>query len=987
VASDYDRIRRDNEIEYGRGARLLEFAKKNFPRRAHFLLELLQNAEDVGAKTINFALGRGGIEVRHDGRHFNEPEVRGVCGVGESTKTGDLTQIGTFGVGFKSVELYTCSPEVHCGDEHFVIERGFFPRAAQRREPGDSFTTLFVLPFDNLEMPANRAFREIADRLDSLSARTLLFLQSVHRLEWVIDDGTSSRTISRRLCATEGPSRVVILEEPDGTAAAERWLVFQRAVAIPGRNKTVGVEAAFQLEKSQADPIWRIVRVTDSPLVVFFPTDKPTQLGFLIQGAYRTTLARDSIPEDDAWNRTLVKETAVLVADTLPRLRDLGLLTVSVLETMPIDPSDFPEHGMFRPIFESVRETLREQPLLPTHDGAFVTAKNAKLAEENDLRELLSSRELGDLFSADAKWISGEVTGELRGYLSNELDVEEFTWDKFVRRLDAAFIQQRTDEWVTKFYSLLNKRPHLWRSPRGSWDSGGPLRDKPFIRLEDGSHVAPFRNDDAPNVYLPPEGPTDYPIVKREIAADEAARLFLGSLKLKKPSAVTDVIENVLPKYAPDALAAGALTAAQHAGHIEKIIHALRSADQDEKSALEKRLKETPFLRAENVVIGETVFMRPEKGYIRSPELELYFAGNADAHFLARDYTQEQAEVFCQLGVSRTVRVRCKPADSPGYVAIEDYWGSHKRGLHHFDPSAEIDGLEHALTTANSELAAYVWSELLIPNRHLVRGTVESSSRQTFENARCEVKLSKLGQLVCESAWLPSQGGTFHKQAELSLDDLPGGFVRDESLASALGMKPAALEARARQAGMALVRLDEYEEFKSWQAQRSTPEFPQKESSNRELRSKRVTEEAKKARPKQYDQVTQSLRTSDDLQKDARTYLEHEYTDDYQRMFCQVCEKEMPFKLDNGKYYFEAVECVKDADREHRQNHLALCPTCAAKYRHANGSSSKLREAILHASGFKVPVILAREPQTIRFVEEHLQDMQAALQSESTPQG
>jgi len=193
VASDYDRIRRDNEIEYGRGARLLEFAKKNFPRRAHFLLELLQNAEDVGAKTINFALGRGGIEVRHDGRHFNEPEVRGVCGVGESTKTGDLTQIGTFGVGFKSVELYTCSPEVHCGDEHFVIERGFFPRAAQRREPGDSFTTLFVLPFDNLEMPANRAFREIADRLDSLSARTLLFLQSVHRLEWVIDDGCVRR--------------------------------------------------------------------------------------------------------------------------------------------------------------------------------------------------------------------------------------------------------------------------------------------------------------------------------------------------------------------------------------------------------------------------------------------------------------------------------------------------------------------------------------------------------------------------------------------------------------------------------------------------------------------------------------------------------------------------------------------------------------------------------------------------------------------------
>jgi hypothetical protein len=37
-------------------------------------------------------------------------------------------------------------------------------------------------------------------------------------------------------------------------------------------------------------------------------------------------------------------------------------------------------------------------------------------------------------------------------------------------------------------------------------------------------------------------------------------------------------------------------------------------------------------------------------------------------------------------------------------------------------------------------------------------------------------------------AWLPGRDGTFRRPAELSLDDLPPTFARDEGLAQALGM-------------------------------------------------------------------------------------------------------------------------------------------------------------------------------------------------------
>ena len=51
--------------------------------------------------------------------------MKGVCGVGETTK--DLTDIGRFGIGFKSVYSITDRPEVHSGNENFAIDSFVFP--------------------------------------------------------------------------------------------------------------------------------------------------------------------------------------------------------------------------------------------------------------------------------------------------------------------------------------------------------------------------------------------------------------------------------------------------------------------------------------------------------------------------------------------------------------------------------------------------------------------------------------------------------------------------------------------------------------------------------------------------------------------------------------------------------------------------------------------------------------------------------------------
>ena len=135
MPADYQKIREENIARYGWDTAVLDLLGQLYSERTHFIFELIQNAEDAGATELAFELFADRLELRHDGRPFTEADVRGICGVGQSRKSGDLTSIGQFGIGFKSVYAYTRSPHIYSGDEHFRIENYVRPHATDPR-PG-----------------------------------------------------------------------------------------------------------------------------------------------------------------------------------------------------------------------------------------------------------------------------------------------------------------------------------------------------------------------------------------------------------------------------------------------------------------------------------------------------------------------------------------------------------------------------------------------------------------------------------------------------------------------------------------------------------------------------------------------------------------------------------------------------------------------------------------------------------------------------------
>lgn len=1008
MPTDYDKIREDNIREYGEGIRHLAFLGRLYTDRTHFIFELLQNAEDAGATRVLFSLFADRLEVTHDGRFFDEADVRGVCGVGEGTKSEDLTQIGKFGIGFKSVYAYTTTPEIHSGGEGFRIENYVRPYAELSKTVDDPWTTLFVFPFNTDKITPETACEEIGNRLHDLSARTLLFLRSINEIEYVLPDSTGGVYLREEI--VRGPARQVsVIGQNNGEDEEENWLIFERPVPVPENLETVRVEVSFLLaatEDKNGKSVERIVKANDSSLVVYFPTEKETRFGFLIQGPYRTTPSRDNIPKDDEWNKTLVEETAELIGDALSKIKDLDLLSVSFLETLPIRTEDFSYSNMFYSIVESVQNKLMKEELLPADDGSFVSAANAKLARGADLRKLLNQEQLVQLYQSTAtmKWLTGQITqdrtSDLRSYLISDLDVEEVTPEGLARRITHAFLSSQPDEWFVEFYEYLSGQEALWREPRGGRDQGGILRSKPILRLANGSQETPFKPDGTtPNAFLPPPEETSFPIVSRSIVTDKQARTFLKRLGLSEPDIFDDIVERILPKYTE--ADRNSVSDNEHRADIHKIARAMGSDSEVGKEKVIKAAEGTPFLKAVNPN-GDIVFKKPTEVYFNTTELRHYFFGVQEVWFLHDEHASPDIDidVWQSLGVS----------DLPVVIRSENYIGYStmvvSEGYSHSIEDIDLDGLENALEQV-SHLSTFgeqrdqcvlLWKVLV---RSLKRNPEIFRAVYKWHYYRWRSKFidSKVIKQLRLSAWIPTKDGSVEKPGDVTVDQLLDEFLDATEFIESLGIVDGTnqsednldhilknlLDVSLEDIEFVKNHRDEFEQFKvALAARKERPIFPTSPVVNPERRQEQLGERLSDAPDKEYGKRERSVRTTS-CAIDPITWLRNKYTKADQ-MICQICKEEMPFRKRDGAHYFEKKEVLSRnyLPKEHEAQYLALCPLCAAKYNEFVTTDDKvmaeLREEIVGTENCEIPISFGDEKTSIRFVETHFFDLKTILE-------
>ena len=105
--------------------RSIDRIEKAFPRYGSFLMEFIQNADDVGSSSLLIEIEDKLVNILNDGRVFSRDDVNSICRVGMSSKT-PKDYIGYLGVGFKSVFLISDSPEIYSGEYRFKFDKNYW---------------------------------------------------------------------------------------------------------------------------------------------------------------------------------------------------------------------------------------------------------------------------------------------------------------------------------------------------------------------------------------------------------------------------------------------------------------------------------------------------------------------------------------------------------------------------------------------------------------------------------------------------------------------------------------------------------------------------------------------------------------------------------------------------------------------------------------------------------------------------------------------
>ncbi|RDX63856.1 hypothetical protein CR513_57656, partial [Mucuna pruriens] len=384
-----------------------------YTKDVHFLMELIQNAEDnlyseganpslefiITSKDITATGAPATLLIFNNEKGFSPKNIESICSVGQSTKKGKRSSgyIGEKGIGFKSVFLVSSQPYIfsngyqislnekpcpHCGLGYIVPEWVKEKPTLQDIKKiygvgADSLpTTTIVLPLKPDKV------NPVKQQLSDIHPEVLLFLLKIRHLS-VREDNEDPKLnttnaisisseinfVTRKNMNAESYTLHLSAEENGGSEKECSYYMWKQKFPVRLENvveRRMGVEdwvvtLAFPNQE-------RLHRGKSSPGVyAFLPTEMVTNFPFIIQADFVLASSRETILLDDKWNHGILEcvpsafldafKTLVIQSDQVP---------VSTLANMfkfiPVDSSSFEKLKCVR---EKIKGKLLQENIIP----------------------------------------------------------------------------------------------------------------------------------------------------------------------------------------------------------------------------------------------------------------------------------------------------------------------------------------------------------------------------------------------------------------------------------------------------------------------------------------------------------------------------------------------------------------------------------------------------------------------------------------------
>ncbi|MDY6391504.1 MAG: hypothetical protein SPL80_01540 [Bacilli bacterium] len=997
-----------------------------YANKPHFIFELLQNAEDCGASKVLFIKHQGSLEFLHNGRPFTKSNLTAICDISESDK--DYTNIGKFGVGFKSVYgicesvLLYSHPQLESEEYprlHLEIKGFIEPKAIEDEEMPEGYTTRFVFPFvvgkdfsnfKDLEML--RSTIEVT--LMNIGAETLLFMKHLQAISYCIEksDGeTVENTFSLKKERIDGKPYTVVTSFASSDDNVS-YLVFSKECSIK-EGSTVDIAYPFKLDGDKKIFLETIYK----NIFVYFPTETASALKFIVQAPFKTTPNRANVPFDDEENIELAKDLVSLYRESILALRDEKELDYDFIRLMPLRLSSF---EFFKPISDESWSLLKREPLLLTNKGdEYITPDRAHIVRGEDLIGLFPDEKLTELVGdgKQHRWLPTFITEGNSKYSelydafkkasywpSLNIPVEEADELKPLINSNPRFLPAQSEDWLYAFYNFFNDRKNAFSEREVSKN----LRLANIIKTADGSFVSPFvRNENAGryerNVFLPSKrGITVSGIhIVDQNAFENCKAFFTDVLMLEEP----DDFEEFKKEVAKHSAEPDAWTEQQKLDDL--IMITLFFDDEKHEEDAKDLAHSLPIIRC--FANGELVYEKPQRTYLpkdaEGGDLASYLHGIVDAPIIDLAYYEGNGipyKTLLHLGTKNSV-VQLGPTGGKDYFqgrqrittwkAIGDfYW---KFGIEYLN-SVLRQIINDPIAETSKAKSKYIFDVLKRYQVHL-EGQINVGT--AYPEPR-PVKPRIIDELAGEDAyWLFTKNGDLVSPKDLSISDLDTNIYGvpnpDDAIYSIMGMKYDDVD---RMLSLYL-RLpeDQREEFdrrryfdqnmtfinQSQEDDIDEEAFPHRPVKNWDLLKTHVQEELISATPVEYQERIRSIRVSKN-DTIIRTYLDDMYQTKH-ACICQSCKK--------PRIYMEKaqIEGKGDMELEIRSLFLRLCPDCASKFRALRGEprlAESFKEAIKNLTDEEIssqsPVVVKIGDMEINFTQTHIAEIREVFKELDT---
>lgn len=756
--------------------------------QAHFIYELLQNADDVGATSVRFRLQKDGLFFIHNcSAHFtvSDPEredadknsgalghINSITSIANSNKTE--ASIGKFGVGFKAVFQYTQTPHIYDPQFRFRIERFIVPHLLDAdldwREASE---TVFWFPFNHTVKTPEESFDDVLEKLKSLDLPTL-FLSHLRTVVFEAANINGSYTKRVKEACELGDmevQRVALTFDLGGSKTIQRLLTFARKGG-DGLPYSIGYALG---KEGRLAPM-------DRPAFCFFPTKEATNLHFIVHAPFLLTDSREGIKAGDKHNQVLIQQLAQLAADSLPVLRDKKLIDDGLLDIIPYDESQFNALDdrrkiSFGPFYGAIKSKLQADALLPAADGTCSSRSHAYWASDTELVELFSDQQLAQLTgTTNARWVfrsrgKKEVQnankalaefidgGDAREWMRKEsnLIISSLDPEAVLKKITSDFVAAQPKTWLHKFYSYLSERTSYQQV----------VKDKPIFIDQDDKAVPAFDGKQQLILFLPDDEIEGYTTVNRGLLSNKTTREFIEKFGVKKPSLRDEIYNRILPAYNTD-------EGIDTSPHFMKFFRYFKECPNDKVSEFIRLIETLAFLHYSSAADPKVYRGKAFDIYKPTNDLTEWFESKPNTKFLQLDTYREMVgeenydslnQFIEQVGVRQTPRVLYREISS---ASLGDR-PTMREGRTHKYEDAYIDGCEQVIASIDNRRSVLMWRVL---SSDIPLQSLRGQHTWFYRSQKSESFASADKQRLRSEKWILNKAGEFVSRDAVTIQSL-----------------------------------------------------------------------------------------------------------------------------------------------------------------------------------------------------------------------